>query len=167
MRRVRAMAVVAMVVIAACGTGEPARTSAPTLASPTTATTSPPTIIYPATKLSIAGYSGGVNQAPFYPPVVVTAVTCPTAPTRSVIATLPAGGSGTALSVPTTLVIEAGKAEVRDHAGRALYREAKPSLAPSDHGSLVLSMTAAASSDSDRRRVPYGALDISGPYLCP
>ena len=168
MRRI-GVAVVALVLLAACNSNNK------TAATTSSAATSPPTTAgpqYPPTDLTVNGFSPGVNQAPFYPQGRVTAVTCPLNGTaHTVTFTIPAGGAGTAsgsaMTVPTTVVITLGKAEARDAAGRVLYREASNTLVPADHGSIVLAMTNVAGSDTSGRRVAAGSLNVVGDYLCP
>jgi hypothetical protein len=158
----------ALLLLAACNSDNKAATTT-TAAAPVT--TLPP-IVYPATNLTVNGFSPGVNQAPFYPAANVSAVTCPLSGTaRTVTFTLPPGAAGTsprtAMTTATTLVISPGKAELHDSSGRVLYRETSATLKPSDHGAVVLAMTNVASADSSGRRVAAGSLNISGDYLCP
>ena len=166
LRGLSLLTVAALCSLAACGGGKgsSSTTSAPT----TTTTTAAPTVQYRPTKLSVSGYSPGVLQAPFYPTVEITKVTC--AP-GTFTAAIPAGGAGTtpktALTVPTSLVLRAGHADLKDHAGKVLYSEVDRSIAVSDHGSVVLSMTNAAAADTDGRKVSVGAFVVSGDYLCP
>jgi hypothetical protein len=168
MRSLRGLSLVcvaALCSLAACGSGK--GTSSATSA-PTTTTTAAPTVQYRPTKLSVSGFSPGVNQAPFYPTIEITAVTCSAG---TVTAAIPAGGPGTpaksALTVPTSLVFRTGRAELRDRAGKVLYNEVDRTLSANTHGSVVISMTNVATTDTDARRVAVGAFDVSGDYLCP
>jgi len=167
-----AIAVAGACVLGACGKNGSKSVATTTVATAPT-TTAAPTIVFPPTSLRVEGFSPGVNQAGFYPAATVNVVACagPSGGPAAVSFTIPPGGPGTpartAMTVATTAVVTTGRAEVRDHAGRVLYAATDASLKPADHGSLVLSMTNVAGSDSDGRRVAAGAVNVSGDYLCP
>ena len=167
MRRVStALGVLALLTLAACSSGSGKKATATTTTEPPTSTTL--LILHAPTKLTINGYSPGVNQGPFYSTATVTKVTCPAG---SVVFTVPPGGpgtaAGTAMTAATTVVVTPGKAQLRDSAGKVLYSETSKTLTISDHGSFVLAMVNAAATDSQGRRVAAGSVDIAGDYLCP
>ena len=167
MRRVSGgLAAVVFVALAACSNGSGKTSTTTTVAGPPTSTTIQ--ILHAPTNLTVNGYSPGVNQAPFYATATVTKVTCPAG---SVTFTVPAGGPGTApntaMTVPTTVVVTKGKAELRDSNGKVLYSQSSASLGIAAHGSFVLSMVPVASTDSGGRRVAAGSVNVGGDYLCP
>ncbi|HWW54579.1 MAG TPA: hypothetical protein VNY84_12460, partial [Acidimicrobiales bacterium] len=136
---------------------------------PTTSTTKAPG---PTSDLSAAGFGPGVEEAPFYPDVSIGSVSCGPSPTGGFVEIqLPPGGAGTtagsALTEATTVVVVAGRAEVKDHTGKVLYADAEPTITVARHGDLALSMPNATDIGGDQRPVDAGAINVSGSYNCP
>jgi hypothetical protein len=120
------------------------------------------TTLPPLSNLSVQGVKPGVLQAPFYPMVTVSTVSCGTGPGgRFVRLDLPAGPAGTpaqtGLSQPTYVIVLPGKAELRDGASRVLYRDPNKGIAPATRGSLVLALIGAGEND----------VQVNGGYTCP
>jgi hypothetical protein len=123
----------------------------------TTSTTMPP-----VSSLSIQGVKPAVLQAPFYPMVTVSTVSCGTGPAgRFVRLDLPPGPAGTpvqsGMTRPTYVIVLPGRAELRDATGRVLYRDPNRSIAPATHGSLVLALIGSGEND----------VQVNGGYACP
>lgn len=135
------------------------------------APTAPPTTAQ-STDLTVAGYSPGVNQPPFYPNTTISSVSCGSGPGGGfVLVNLPAGPSGTpagsALAEPTVIIIVPGKAELKDHTGKVLYNEVPGQVSTGRQGTLVLSMVSTTYIGGDGRTVEQGAVDVSGNFACP
>ena len=127
-----------------------------TVASTTTTSTTIPVL----SSLMIDGVRPRVLQAPFYPQVTVTQVTCGVPKGgRFVRVDLPAGIAGTTaksvLTKPTAVIIVPGAAVLVDprFIERVLYSEGMKSIAVSTQGSFVLTMVNLV---KDRWRRPDG-----------
>jgi hypothetical protein len=162
---------VALLLASACSSGTSQSASTSTPPPPVTAA-APTTTAKAVSSLTVSGVSPGVEQAGFYPPVTVTSVVCgPSGTGRYVALALPVGGPGTpagsVLTEPTIAFVVAGKAVVKDFAGKVLYEEDMPSISVARRGSVVLSLTNITSQSGDGRAVADGAVNISGDYVCP
>ncbi len=144
---------------------------------PTTvaSTTTTSTTVAVVSNLTIDGVRPAVLQAPFYPQVKVTQVTCGAAPKggRFVRIDLPAGAAGTTgksvLTKPTAVIVVPGAAVLVDprFINRALYAEAMKSIAVSTQGSFVLNMVNLAKLGGDGLSVQVGSVRVVGGYQCP
>lgn len=168
--RLGAAAVVAAVTLAGCGGSKAA--APPTTTIPTTTTTTAPPAV---SKLTIVGVRPGVNQAPFYPQITVTQVTCGASPQggRFVRIDLPVGAAGTpartALTNPTVVIVATGGAVLLDprYLTRVLYAESMKSVSTAKQGAFVLTLHNVASTTSDKLSVVTGNVQVYGDYECP
>ncbi|MGH9125187.1 MAG: hypothetical protein ACRDZ8_10745 [Acidimicrobiales bacterium] len=139
-----------------------------TVAATTTSTTPS------ATSLTIDGVTPGVLQAPFYPQVTVTKVTCGAAPKGGMFVRidLPAGGPGTpahsVLAAPTAVIVVPGAAILINpqYPNRVLYEEAMQSIA-TGAGDFVLTLANFVGTGADGATVEVGNVQISGGFQCP
>jgi hypothetical protein len=164
------VALIAVTLVAACGTS---KTTAPPTSTTTAVTT---TTTQPATSnLTVDGVRPGVLQAPFYPQITVTQVTCGAAPKggRFIRINLPPGGAGTparsVLTKATAVIIVPGAALLIDprYGTRTLYAEAMPSIATATSGGLVLTLANLVAAGGDGLAVEVGNVQINGDYQCP
>jgi len=160
------LALVAVACSSTAKTKPPAATTAPTTKA--TTTTAAPAV----SALTVQGVSPGVEQAPFYPQITVSSVTCgPTAGGRYVALTLPAGGpgapAGSVMTEATVAFIVPGKAVVEDFARKVDYEQDSGNITTARRGTFVLSLTNVTFSSGDNKSVPVGAINIEGDYTCP
>jgi hypothetical protein len=160
---------VAVVALAGCKAGS-AATKATVPSTSTTSTTAPP-----ASQLTIVGVRPGVLQAPFYPQITVSQVSCGVDPGRGrfVRVDLPPGGAGTpahtVFTKPTAVIVVPGAAVVVDprYLHRVLYDEAMKNITTGTQGVFVLSMVNFYASGGDGLTVEAGAMQLNGGYQCP
>ncbi|HEX3541952.1 MAG TPA: hypothetical protein VHT75_16075 [Acidimicrobiales bacterium] len=152
-----------------CGGGKAALATT-TIATTTTSTTAPV-----VSNLTAVGVRPGVNQAPFYPQVMVTRVTCGPAPKggRFVRVDLPAGPAGTpaksALTHPTAVIVVPNAAILVDprFLSRVLYVEAMKSVTTATQGAFVLTLHNLVATGGDGLAVEAGNVQLIGDYQCP
>jgi hypothetical protein len=122
----------------------------------------------------VDGVRPGVLQAPFYPQVTVTTVTCGVVNgKRFVRVDVPAGAPGTTvksvLTMPTAVFIAPGAAVLVDprFLTRILYAENMKSVVVATQGSFVLTMQNVARTGGDGLSVQVGNVRVIGDYECP
>lgn len=160
---------VAVAALAGCKGG----TAVTKVTVPSTSTTS--TTAPALSQLNVVGVRPGVLQAPFYPQITVTQVSCGVDPGRGrfVRIDLPAGGAGTPVHTvftkPTAVIVVPGAAVVVDprYPHRVLYDEAMINITTGTQGVFVLSMSNFNATGSDGLTVAAGALQLNGDYQCP
>ncbi len=172
--RVRARALMGLAVasLAALGGCSHSTAAAP---PPTIATTTTSTTVPVSSSLTVVGVRPGVLQAPFYPQVTVSQVSCGVSPTggRFVRVNLPAGGAGTSpksvLTVPTAVVVVPGAAVLVDprFTTRVLYLETMKSITTASQGAFVLTLQNLAKAGGDGLSVAVGNVQVNGDYECP
>lgn len=145
--------------------------TATTVAASTTSTTAPS-----ATSLVVDGVSPGVLQAPFYPQVTVTQVSCGSAPKGGVFVRidLPAGGAGTpahsVLAAPTAVIVVPGAAILIDprYPNHVLYEEGMQSITTGTGSeAFVLTLANFVGTGADGATVEVGNVQVNGGYQCP
>jgi hypothetical protein len=155
--------------LVACGSSK-AAAPATTIATTTTSTTIPA-----VSNLTVVGVRPAVLQAPFYPQITATQVTCGLAPKggRFVRVDLPAGGAGTpaksVLTVPTAVIVVPGGAVLVDprYLTRALYAENMKSITTATQGAFVLTLGNVVRTGGDGLSVVTGNVQVNGDYECP
>jgi hypothetical protein len=160
---------VAAVALVACSSAKTA-TPATTIATTTTSTT-----VAALSSLTVVGVRPAVLQAPFYPQITVTQVSCGPSPKggRFVRVDLPAGGPGTAaksvLTHPTAVVVVPGAAVLVDprFLTKALYSETMKSITTSTQGAFVLTLGNLLRTGGDGLAVVTGNVQVNGDYECP
>ena len=161
----------APVALFGCGSKSPTAQPPVTLPAATTTSTTLPLV----SKITAVGVRSGVSQPPFYPQVMVTAVSCGAFPKggRFVRISLPAGGAGTPIKTvmtkPTAVIVAPGGAILIDprYATRALYAESMPSITTAKQGAFVLTMQNSSKAGGDGLTVVAGAVQVNGDYACP
>ena len=163
-------AALAGLLLVGCGHSKaalPTTTVAPT----TTSTTMPPA----SSNLTVVGVRPGVLQAPFYPQVMVSQVSCGPAPKggRFVRIDLPAGPAGTpaksVLTQRTAVIVVPSAAILVDprFLSRVLYVEAMKSVTTATQGAFVLTLHNLVGTGGDGLTVEAGNVQINGDYQCP
>ena len=146
-----------------------------TATQPTTTTASTTTTTAPSeTQLSVDGVRPGVLQAPFYPPITVTQVSCGPAPKggQFVRIDLPAGGPGTpsnsVMSHATALIVVPEAAILIDprYPQRVLYSEAMASISTTMND-FVLTLANNVGTGANGAVVEVGNVQVSGGFQCP
>ncbi|MDQ1443078.1 MAG: hypothetical protein QOG97_3306 [Acidimicrobiaceae bacterium] len=161
--------VVAIVALGACSNSKAA------VATTTIATTTTSTTLAAVSQLTVVGVRPAVLQAPFYPQLTVTQVSCGKAPQggRFVRVDLPAGGAGTpaksVLTQPTAVIVVSGGAVLVDprYITRVLYAESMKSITTATHGAFVLTLGNLAKTGGDGLSVVVGNVQVNGDYECP
>jgi hypothetical protein len=164
------LAMAAVLLLVGCGHSKEALTTTTTATTTTTSTS-----VAAASSLVAVGVRPGVLQAPFYPQVTITQVTCGAAPKggRFVRLDLPAGGAGTparsVLTKATAVIVVPGAAVLVDprYVTRVLYVEGMKSVTTATQGAFVLTLHNLVATGGDGLAVEVGNVQVNGDYQCP